>query len=85
MTLQIAFATSNLGSLNCTHLGNPALCWLELPDSTNLIAGITWNTDVVVALQDKLDITDLKSFRATSLGAFASSRDDLVDKLISDR
>ncbi len=82
--LQITLPTSDLACLNRTHLIDPTLGRLELANGTNLIASIARDTDVVVALKDKLDVADLEGLAATCFGALACGVDDLVDEFVCD-
>jgi hypothetical protein len=51
--------TCDLRSLYGTHLADPSGGRLDLPNSSDLIAGVPWDTDVVTALKGELDVADL--------------------------
>jgi hypothetical protein len=55
---------------------------LEFSDGSDLVAGVTWNANIVVAFEDELNIADFECLGASSFGTLASSSNDLVDKLI---
>ena len=58
--LKVRLPTHNLGGINCVHLGRPALRRHNLAHSSHFIGRVTGNTDVVVALENDLDITNVK-------------------------
>jgi hypothetical protein len=58
--LQVTFPAGNLGSLDSTHLGDPSLSRLELSDCPDLITGVAWNANVIVAFKNELDISNLQ-------------------------
>ena len=59
-SLKVRLATHNLGRIDCIHLGGPALRGHNLPHSSYFIRGVTRNANIVVALEDDLDIADIK-------------------------
>jgi hypothetical protein len=66
-------ATSNLGGLNSTHLGDPSRRGLDLPNGANLVAGISWDANVVTTLQGELNVTDLELLGTALLGVLTRS------------
>jgi hypothetical protein len=74
--------TSDLGSLNSTHLADPRSRGLDLAHSTDLIAGIAGDADVITTLEGELDIANLQDLGAPFLCVLACCLQDLVDKLI---
>ncbi len=57
---QIALTTCDFGGLNGTHLGNPTLCRLELSNCPDLITCVAWDSDIVVAFKNELNIANFK-------------------------
>lgn len=75
-------SASDFRSLNSAHLRDPSGSRLNLADCTNLIAGITRNTNVVATLQSELDVADLEDVRAAFFGILACCLKNLIDKII---
>ena len=73
-------STSDLRSLNCTHLGDPSSRRLNLADGTNLVAGVAWNANVVAALEGELDVANLEDLGAAFFGVLAGCLEDLIDE-----
>lgn len=74
----------NLGGLDCAHFRDPVGSWLNLADSSDLITGISWDTDVVLALQSELNVANLQHVRAALFGVLTSRLQNLVDEGICD-
>lgn len=55
---------------------------IELTYGADLIRRITRDTDIPVALEDDLDVFDVKRVRATKLRHFAGSSRDVVDEFV---
>lgn len=55
---------------------------IEFPDRADLVSSIPGNTDVPVALEDDLDVFNVKCVRTTELGHFAGSCGDVVDEFV---
>lgn len=77
-------ATSDLSSLNRTHLVDPSWGRLNLTNGTNLITGVAGDADVVTTLKSKLDIANFKCLGPAFLGVPTSCLNDIIDKLIRD-
>lgn len=58
--LKVRLATHDLGGVNGIHLGRPALRRHNFAHSSHFVRRVTRNTDVVVALENDLDITNVK-------------------------
>lgn len=61
---------------------HPALGRLGFLDSAEVVAGEARDAHVVVALQDKLDVTNLERGRRSELGEATGLGDDLVNKVV---
>ena len=59
MRLDVGLASSDLGSLDRTHLLRPALRRLDLLHRSQLVRCEAGHSDVVVALQHNLDVAQL--------------------------
>lgn len=77
--------TSNLGSLNSTHLADPGWRRLDLPNSADLVASIAGDAYVVATFKGELNIANLQDLRAALLRVLACRLQNLVDKLIRNR
>ena len=75
--------TGNLCSLDSTHLADPGRRRLDLPNSTDLVASVAGNADVVATFKGELNIANLQDLGATFLRILACRLQNLVDKLIS--
>ena len=78
------FATSDLGSLNSAHFGDPSGRGLNLPHSADLVAGVARNPNVVTTLKSELDVANLELLRTALLGVLASSLQNLIDEVVGD-
>lgn len=81
---KIPLTPCNLAGLNSAHLRDPALRGKELAHGANLVGRVAGDADVVVALEDQLDVADLKGLGAASFGALAGGGDDLIDEFVGD-
>ena len=72
MDLLFPFSRHDLGRLDRAHLGDPLGARVHFADSTQLLARIAGNTDIVGALQDELDVADFKNLGASLLSIAAS-------------
>jgi hypothetical protein len=77
-------ATGNLGRLNRAHLRDPRRGRLNLAHGTDLVGGVTGDTNVVAALEGQLDVTDLEDLAAAFLGILAGCLEDLIDEVVGD-
>lgn len=78
--LRGANTTSDLRSLHSRNLLHPACGGMVAADGAQLVGGIAWDADVVVALEDELEVAELEVGGAAELGDFAGGGDDLVDE-----
>lgn len=81
--LDFRLPTHDLGGLNSFHLFVPSGSRNQLPYGADLIGGVSWDADVVVALKDQLDVADIELGRIAELGKLASIGEDSVDEVIS--
>jgi hypothetical protein len=81
--LDLRLPTHDLGSLNSFHLFVPSGSRDQLPYGADLIGGVSWDADVVVALKDQLDVADVELGRLAELRKLASISEDGVDEVIS--
>lgn len=75
-------ATSNLGSRDSAHLGDPLWSRLHLANGTDLIAGVAGNADIVASLKGELDVADLEDLASSLLCIAAGGFKDLIDEVI---
>lgn len=61
----------DFGRLDRAHLGDPALGGLDLAHGAQLVRRVARDADVVDALQDNLDVANLKHLGAALLGVGA--------------
>ena len=80
MRLVGVLAAGDFSSLNSRHFCNPSRRGLNLANSTDLIASVAGNTNVVVALKRELDVTDLEDFAAALFGHLACVMENLIDE-----
>lgn len=59
--------THDLRGLDSIHLLVVAWGGLGFPDGANFVCGVARDTDIVLPLQNKLNVADLKVRRATQL------------------
>lgn len=78
---RIVFA-HDLCGLDGVHLLSPALRWLELAHSADLVQRVAGHSDVVVALEDDLDVANVECGTGPDLGEAACSSDDIVDEIV---
>lgn len=84
MQLICASTSSNLGSLDSTHLVDPTRSRRDLADGTDLVARIARDADVITTLEGELDITNLQNLATTFLGILAGSLKHLINEVVSD-
>lgn len=80
----IGFSPGELRSLHSAEFLRPSLGRLYLPDGTQLVRCVTRHADVVVALEDKLNVSELEGGGLAELCKTASSYDNLINKVICD-
>ncbi len=59
-SLEIRLATHDFCCTDCVHLGSPAWRRYNLAYGAHFVGSIAWDTDVVVALEDDLDVADVE-------------------------
>lgn len=57
---------------------------LDLLNGAELVGGVARDADVVVALEDELDVADVKGVRTADFRELASGDSDLVDEVVGD-
>jgi hypothetical protein len=80
--LVVLGAGHDLGRLNRAHLGDPSLAGLGLADSAQLVRCVTRDADVVGALENQLDVTDLEYLGAALFGEAAGGVQDIVNEVV---
>lgn len=78
----ITLSSRHLGSLHGTHLLSPSLGGLNLSHCSELIGRVARDTNVVIALQNDLDVTNFESGGLAEFGKFAGGDDDVVNKFV---
>jgi hypothetical protein len=81
--LDFRLPTHDLGSLNSFHFFVPSGSRNQLPYGADLIRGVSWDADVVVALEDQLDIADVELGRLAEFGKLASVGENGIDEVVS--
>ena len=82
--LKVRLPTHDLRRVHRTHLVRPALRRHNLPHSPHLIRRVSWNTDIVVALENDLDIANVELGRVAQLAKLARVADDVVDEVVGE-
>lgn len=82
--LAIRFSPGELRRLHRAEFLRPSLGRLYLPDGTQLVRRVTRHANVVVALEDKLNVSELEGGGLAELCKTASSYDNLINKVICD-
>lgn len=75
--------SSNLGRLDGADLGEPTHGGLHLAHRTEFVCSIAWDSNVVGAFQNKLDVADLKDLGTTRLGDGTGRVEEVVDERVS--
>lgn len=78
----VRLARHDLGSLDGTHLGDPTRRGLHLSDGAKLIRRVSRDANVVRALQNQLDITDLEYLGAALFRVATSGVEDIINKRV---
>jgi hypothetical protein len=82
--LKVCLSAHHLGRVDRFHLVHPTCCWHDLAHGTHFVGSVARNADVVVALEDELEIADVKLGRLAQLAELARAADDVVDKVVSE-
>jgi hypothetical protein len=61
---------------------HPARRGIVSADGAQLVGGVAWDTDVVVALENELEVAELEVVGLAQFGDFAGGSDDLVDESV---
>lgn len=80
--LEIGLTTHDLRRVDRLHLVHPSGRGHNLPHRAHLVRRITGDTDVVAALENVLDVANIKLRTIAELGQFAGIGDDVINKVV---
>jgi hypothetical protein len=78
----VRLPTHDLGSLNSIHLLRPAWRGHQPPDRPHFIGSVAGDPNVVVALENELEISNVKLGRLAELRKLAGIANDGVNKVV---
>lgn len=80
--LEVCLPTHNLRRIDRLHLVHPPCSRHNLPHRAHLVGCVPGDTDIVAALEDVLDVTNVELWAVAQFGEFASVGDDVVDEVV---
>lgn len=80
--LKVSLPAHDLRRVHRLHLVHPASSRHDLADRANLVRGVTGDANVVVALENELNIANVKLRRLAELAKLACAADDVVYEVV---